>query len=126
MKKVILSLLLSITTLFAFSQVTTSAISGVVRDPKNQVLPGATVSAIHVPTGTVYKAATNKSGAYVFPAVRVGGPYTITASYVGFKTDEVKDVATSLGVTSNVDFYLLDQSTTLKEVVVSGTRQCIL
>jgi hypothetical protein len=122
MKKVLLLLLFSITTLFAFSQVTTSAISGVVKDPKNQVLPGATVSAIHVPTGTVYKAATNKSGAYVFPAVRVGGPYTITASYVGFKTDEVKDVATSLGVTSNVDFYLLDQSTTLKEVVVSGTK----
>jgi hypothetical protein len=122
MKKVILLLLLSITTSFAFSQVTTSAISGVVRDPKNQVLPGTTVSAIHVPTGTVYKAATNKIGAYVFPAVRVGGPYTITASYVGFKVDEVKDVATSLGVTSNVDFYLTDNTTTLNEVVVVGTK----
>ena len=122
MKKVLLLLLFSITTTLGFAQVTTSAISGVVRDPKNQVLPGATVSAIHVPTGTVYKAATNKVGGYVFPAVRVGGPYTITASYVGFKADEVKDVSTSLGVTSNVDFYLLDQSTTLKEVVVSGTK----
>jgi hypothetical protein len=122
MKKVILLLLLSITTSFAFSQVTTSAISGVVRDPKNQVLPGTTVSAIHVPTGTVYKAATNKIGAYVFPAVRVGGPYTIIASYVGFKTDEVKDVATSLGVTSNVNFYLTDNTTTLNEVVVVGTK----
>lgn len=125
MKKVILLLLLSITTLFAFSQVTTSAISGVVRDPKNQVLPGATVSAIHVPTGTVYKAATNKVGAYVFPAVRVGGPYTISASYVGFKSDEVKDVTASLGVTSNVDFYLSDQATTLSEVVVTGVKDNI-
>jgi hypothetical protein len=122
MKKVILLLLLSITTSFAFSQVTTSAISGVVKDPKNQVLPGTTVSATHVPTGTVYKAATNKIGAYVFPAVRVGGPYTIIASYVGFKTDEVKDVSTSLGVTSNVDFYLTDNTTALNEVVVVGTK----
>jgi hypothetical protein len=122
MKKVILLFLLSIVTSFAFSQVTTSAISGVVRDPKNQVLPGTTVSATHVPTGTVYKAATNKIGAYVFPAVRVGGPYTIIASYVGFKTDEVKDVATSLGVTSNVDFYLTDNTTTLNEVVIVGNK----
>jgi len=122
MKKVILLLLFSITTSLGFAQVTTSAISGVVKDPKNQVLPGATVSAIHVPTGTVYKAATNKVGGYVFPAVRVGGPYTITASYVGFKTDEVKDIATSLGVTSNVDFYLTDNTTTLSEVVVVGTK----
>ena len=122
MKKTILSLILSTTTLFGFGQITTSTISGVVKGAKNEVLAGATVHAIHVPTGTEYKSVANKSGVYVLPAVRVGGPYTIHVSYVGYKMGEIKDVATALGNTSNVDFSLLDEKAALKEIVVIGTR----
>ena len=114
MKKTILSLILSVFVLVGFGQITTSTISGVVKNEKNEVLVGATIHAIHVPTGTEYKSVANKSGVYVLPAVRVGGPYTIHVSYVGYKMGEVKVVATALGSTSNVDFSLLDEKTSLK------------
>ena len=125
MKKAILSLILSVSVLMGFGQVTTSTISGVVKNEKKEVLVGAVIHATHTPTGTEYKSVTNKNGTYVLPAVRVGGPYTIHASYVGFRKGEEKDVNTNLGVTSNVDFILIDEAKALKEIVVSGTRNNI-
>ena len=125
MKKAILSLLLSALFLVGFGQVTTSSISGVVKNEKQEVLAGTVVEAIHVPTGTKYKTVTNKNGVYVLPAVRVGGPYVIHASFVGFKKSEETDVNAQLGVTTNVDFALVDEKSTLKEVVVTGTKSVL-
>ena len=126
MKKVILSLLLSVSALVGFGQVTTSTISGVVKNEKQEVLVGAAIHATHTPTGTQYHSITNKSGVYVLPAVRVGGPYTIHVSFVGFRKGEEKDVNTQLGVTSNVNFILIDENQILKEVVVLSTRNNII
>ena len=122
MKKAILSLALSAFALVGFGQVTTSTLSGVVKNEKQEVLVGATIHATHTPTGTQYHSVTNKNGVYVLPAVRVGGPYTIHASFVGFRKGEEKDVNTQLGVTSNVDFTLVDEKVSLKDVVVTGSR----
>jgi len=122
MKKAILSLVFAAFGLVGFGQITTSTISGVVKNEKKEVLAGATIHATHTPTGTQYKTTTNKSGVYVLPAVRVGGPYVIHASFVGFKMGEEKDVNTQLGVTSNIDFVLIDEATALKEVVVTGSK----
>jgi hypothetical protein len=118
MKKTILSLVFAAFTMVGFGQITTSTISGVVKNEKKEVLAGATIHAVHTPTGTEYTTTTNKGGVYVLPAVRVGGPYTIHASFVGFKKGEEKDVNTQLGLTSNVDFLLIDEAKALKEVVV--------
>jgi hypothetical protein len=126
MKKVILSLLLSVSTFVGFGQVTSSSISGIVKNEKNEVLVGATVQAIHTPTGTKYSTSTNKNGNYVLPAVRVGGPYVLTTTFVGYKKDEVKDVATQLGITTNINFFLVDEATNLKEVVVTSNRNGLI
>jgi hypothetical protein len=126
MKKVILSLLLSVSAFVGFGQITTSSISGVVKNEKNEVLVGATIQAVHTPTGTKYSTSTNKLGNYVLPAVRVGGPYTIQATFVGTKKNEVTDVNTQLGITSNVNFLLVDETKTLNEVVVTSTRNNII
>ena len=121
MKKTILSLLLLLVVgVSGFAQVTTSTISGIVKTEKGETLPGATVQVVHVPTGTKYGASTNLSGKYVVPAVRVGGPYKVIVSFVGFNQNEQSDVNTSLGVTTNVDVVLVESSTSLKEVVVTG------
>jgi hypothetical protein len=126
MKKTILSLLLTLAIGFSgFAQVTTSTISGVVKSEKGETLPGATVQIVHIPTGTKYGASTNQSGRYVVPAVRVGGPYKVVVSFVGFKQNEQSDVNTSLGVTTNVDVVLVETNTSLKEVVVTGGRNNI-
>ena len=108
--------------IISFAQITTSSISGVVVNEKKEVMVGASVVATHVPTGTTYKTVTNKTGAYVFPAVRVGGPFTVVASYVGYKNNQVADLSTNLGVATNVDFVLFATGSDLKEVVVASNR----
>jgi hypothetical protein len=105
-----------------FAQVTTSTISGFVTDDKGEGLPGATVVAIHVPSGTKYGTVTNVTGKYVLPAVRVGGPFKVTASFVGFKDAVKEGVLTSLGTASNVDLKMAEEGKVLEEVVVTAGR----
>lgn len=88
------------------AQVTSAAINGSVVDSKGEALPGATVVAIHEPSGTKYGGVTNTSGRYNFPSVRVGGPFKVTVSFVGFKEETKSGIITSLGSTSNIDFKL--------------------
>jgi hypothetical protein len=126
MKKTIMMSLLSLfVTMVSFGQITTSTLSGVVKSEKGEKLIGATVSVVHQPTGTKYGASTNTQGSYVIPGARVGGPYLIKVSYVGYKSEEIRDINTSLGLTTNVDVILIDDATALSEVVVSVSRNSI-
>ncbi len=90
----------------AAQTVTTGTLIGLVTDEQKAVLPGATVEAVHVPTGTVYAGLTQSDGRYSFLAVRVGGPYTIKASMAKFKTEEKTGIMVGLGETEQVDFTL--------------------
>ena len=117
-----MSLLSLFVTIASFGQITTSTLSGVVKNEKGEKLVGATVNAVHQPTGTKYGSSTNSQGGYVIPAARVGGPYVIKVTYVGYKTKEVSDINTSLGLTTNIDVVLVEDSKSLKEVVVVGTK----
>ena len=120
-----MSLLSLFVTMVSFGQITTSTLSGVVKSEKGEKLIGATVSVVHQPTGTKYGASTNTQGSYVIPGARVGGPYLIKVSYVGYKSEEIRDINTSLGLTTNVDVILIDDATALSEVVVSVSRNSI-
>ncbi|MEX0360960.1 MAG: carboxypeptidase regulatory-like domain-containing protein, partial [Allomuricauda sp.] len=102
----------------AFSQVTTSNIRGSVVDDQNAPLLGANVVAVHTPTGTRYGAITNEEGRYNLLNLRVGGPYEVTISYVGFKTNVQNDIFLSLGKTYNHNVALASDSQALEEVVV--------
>ncbi|WP_456125191.1 TonB-dependent receptor domain-containing protein [Tellurirhabdus rosea] len=107
------------------AQVTSSAINGIILDDKGSELPGATVVAIHVPSGTRYGSVTNNSGRYTLPNVRVGGPYKITVTFVGFDEQVKEGIFANLGTAANVDFKLTDASTQLSEVTVTGNRSDI-
>ncbi|MDJ1466660.1 carboxypeptidase regulatory-like domain-containing protein [Cytophagaceae bacterium DM2B3-1] len=106
--------------------ITTASISGVVTDTKGEVLPGATVVAVHTPSGTQYAQITRADGRYNFPTARVGGPYTITVTFVGYKEQKQEGVQLSLGQSFTANFKLSDESTQLSEVVVSGAKDPIL
>ena len=86
----LLTLILGVT---GFSQVTTSNIQGIVNDDTSAGLFGANVVANHTPTGTIAGTMTLEGGRFSLPNLRVGGPYTITISYVGYKTIEYNDRA---------------------------------
>ncbi|MEM6864940.1 MAG: carboxypeptidase-like regulatory domain-containing protein, partial [Bacteroidota bacterium] len=108
-----------------FSQVTTSNIRGAVVDDQDVPLFGANVVAVHTPTGTRYGSITNEDGRYNLLNLRVGGPYEVTISYVGFKTIAKNDIFLTLGKTFNYNVAMVSDSQALDEVVVvsdaSGT-----
>ncbi|WP_343486045.1 carboxypeptidase regulatory-like domain-containing protein [Allomuricauda sp. d1] len=118
MKKLLLTLVAMFMATFAFSQVTTSNIRGTVLDDQGEPLLGANIVAVHTPTGTKYGSITNEQGRYNLLNLRVGGPYEVTVSYVGFKTEVQNDIFLSLGKTSNVNFALATDSQELDEVVL--------
>lgn len=106
--------------------VTTSSISGAITDTKNEALPGATVIAVHTPSGTQYGTTTNSSGQYSFPAVRIGGPYTLTFSYVGFQDQKVENLYANLGTAANATIKLVEEGKQLTEVVVTASRSSVI
>ena len=102
--------------------VTTSAMKGLVVDGKGQPLPGASVVATHLPTGTVYGAATRENGQYDLLNMRVGGPYELKISFVGAQTYSATDIQLVLGKTFESRVALSDNAQALDEVVVKGNR----
>ena len=119
MKKMYLAMAAFLMAVVAFSQgVTTSSIGGKITDPSEEPLLGANIVAIHVPSNTTYGAITDFDGFYRISGMRIGGPYTITISYVGFE-DEVKhNVYLSLGQTERISTQLGESATELEEVIV--------
>ncbi len=101
--------------------VTTGSIRGTVKDQKGESLPGANVVAIHVPSGTLYGTSTRSDGVFTIPNARIGGPYKLTTSFVGYENQEKNEIFLNLGVTTNVDFQLAEAGTQLQEVLVSGS-----
>ena len=114
-----LFLLISFTT---FAQVTTSKIKGTVTDSKGEVLFGATVVVLHIPTGTTSGTIAQENGKYTVPNLRVGGPYKVTFSFVGYTTREVSNISLILGKTTNVNATLAEEGTTLDEIVISSSK----
>ncbi len=119
MRRLIISFAFLFFGVFAFSQVTTSNIKGLVLDETNETLPGANIVATHTPTGTVSGASSNIDGRFNILNLRVGGPYTIKISFVGYKEQIFNDVYLSLGVTKNIDVVLVEASQQLETVVIT-------
>ncbi len=83
--------------------VTTSSLRGLVTDAAGTPLPGANVVAVHTPSGTRFGVATRTDGQYLLPNLRVGGPYTVTVSFVGFRPYEVTGLELALGQEQTLD-----------------------
>jgi hypothetical protein len=98
--------------------VTTGSMGGVVRDTQGAVVPGVTVSAVHVPSGTTYETVTRGDGRFVIDGMRVGGPYTATASLAGFNTEAQESLTVSIGTTTEVVFTLTISKVTETVTVV--------
>jgi outer membrane receptor protein involved in Fe transport len=105
---------------------TTAAMSGVISDKTGAGLPGATVIAVHTPTNTQYVAPTNADGRFNIQNMRVGGPYTVKVTFVGFKDVVREGLYLNLGQNQRFDQKLDDSSTELAEVTVSGRRDPVI
>lgn len=113
-------MLLSVTSLMA--QVTTSSMSGkVTLEGSTEPIIGATVQAVHEPSGTRYGAVTNVDGRFHIQGMRVGGPYSVTISYLGHQTKTIKGIQLQLGEIYNLETSLSENTQELGEVVISGS-----
>ena len=113
------------TTTLRAQGVTTSAMTGVVMDSANNPLAGAHVSAVHVPSGTVYSATTLANGRFTIPGMRVGGPYRVTASMVGYRRQVQDNINLTLGVAADIQFVMGQVSVELEAITVSGKADAV-
>lgn len=82
----------------AFGQgITTSAINGFVNNAQGAPVSGATVTAVHEPSGTRSTATTRANGGFELSNLRVGGPYTVTVSAPGVAIDAQRDIYVEAG-----------------------------
>jgi hypothetical protein len=110
-------------TIQLFSQgSTTAAIRGAVTDKSGHGLVGASVVAIHVPSGTQYGGSAREDGTYNLANMKVGGPYTLKVSYVGYSKQEQTGIFLQLSQTLAFDFQLAEEAIQGSEVVVRGER----
>ncbi|MBI3720387.1 MAG: TonB-dependent receptor [Sphingobacteriales bacterium] len=102
-------------------QITTGSITGIIKDSKGGELAGATVEAVHVPSGSVYRSVSTKNGRFNLPGLRVGGPYTVSITFVGLKKEEYKEIYVQLGEATKIDVVLVEEGKSLQEIVVTGS-----
>ena len=123
-KKLFLLVVMMLTsTLTMFAQVTTSGINGIVKADNEEVI-GATITAKHVPSGTVYRGITNANGRFSLTGMRAGGPYEVEISYIGFQPRKYTGIDLVLGQNAVLDVVLNEDANMLQEVQVvsSGGR----
>ena len=103
----------------AFAQVTTSSMSGRVTDEVGPVA-GATVLAVHQPTGSQFYAITDAKGYYRLNGITAGGPYTVTVACMGYADNVFTDISVALSDNLVLDTVLAEENLTLEGVVVSA------
>ena len=99
------------------AQVTTSGINGIVTTGDEEAI-GATITAKHLPSGSVYRAVTNIDGRYTITGMRSGGPYEVEVSYIGYQSMKFTDIQLALGQNTVIDAKLSEEGELLQEVVV--------
>ncbi len=100
--------------------ITTSSITGRITDTKGTEVPGVTILAVHEPTGTRYGVAAEVDGSFAIPNMRIGGPYTVTATMVGYQETKQTEIYLSLGQPLNIGMQISESAQTLGEVVLTG------
>ena len=130
LKKILVLLQVIVVLSFAagtsFAQETTALLNGRVADNKGAIISGAIITIKHVPTGFVTTTQTNNKGIFYISNLKVGGPYSIKISSLGFKDEVFNDVSLSLGANPELVLSLKSTTNDLKEVtVVSSGRKTL-
>lgn len=120
-KKLILLLFFTLSSLFAFAQVTTSSMNGYILDSDGGKLPGATVVAVHTPSGTQYGTISNSEGQFSLQGMRPGGPYSVDVTFIGYSKASYTDIRLYLGETFNINVNLQKSTIDVGEIMVVGS-----
>ncbi|WP_293934483.1 TonB-dependent receptor [Sphingobacterium sp. UBA6645] len=102
------------------AQVTSSSMTGVVKQHSGSMTEGASIKAIHTPSGTVYSSSTNEAGRFSLVGMRVGGPYRIEISHVGQEPIVYNNVFIQLGRAFELNPTFGDDVTIIDAVEITG------
>ena len=106
--------------------VTTARMNGLVTTDKGEPLTGANVIAVHEPSNTTYGTMVGTAGLFDIPNMKIGGPYTVTVSFIGYKTQKQADVFLRLGQTVRFDFKLIEEAIEMQAIEVTAEQDEIL
>ncbi len=106
--------------------VTSGGIDGVVTDASALPLVGATVTAVHEPSGTTYQTTTRDGGVFSIGGMRVGGPYTVSATFLGHQQQVRSEVVVVLGQNARHVFALVETAIELEPLTVTTDQDPIL
>jgi len=106
--------------------VTTAAMNGVVNDTNEEALPGANIIATHVASGTQYGTSSRADGKFNIVGMRVGGPYSVTVSFVGYKNQTIDKLYLELGQNLKLAFTLQEEAMELEDITVTADRDGII
>ena len=101
----------------AFAQSITGAISGVVVDPSDAIMPGVQIRLTSSATGAERKAATNESGRFFFGSLQPGA-YSLSLEAAGFKRLEQSQINVSAAETVSLPDLKLQVGQTSESVEV--------
>ncbi|MFD1610427.1 carboxypeptidase regulatory-like domain-containing protein [Sphingomonas tabacisoli] len=101
------------------AQETTATIRGTVTNGGSPVA-GATVTAVHVPSGTRASTTTDATGAFTLPGLRVGGPFTVS---VNGNQAQITDINTVIGTPFDlpIDIAELGAASQGQDIVVTAS-----
>jgi Carboxypeptidase regulatory-like domain len=108
------------------AQVTTATLTGIVDDDKGETLIGAAVVATHEPSGSRYAAITREDGLFTIPNMRVGGPYSIKVTFVGYKDLDQTDIFLNLNQKTSLKLRMIPAASQLDAVTVTAVRNDIM
>jgi len=123
LKRISILMLAVLASTFLFAQITTSSITGSVRDNNDQPLVGATVTATHLPSGTKYTTISTKDGFFVLNGLRIGGPYQVVIEFVGFKPTTFENITLRLGEPYDIRANMNVNEQVLENVLIATTAK---
>ena len=88
-----------------YGQIVTASLSGSVIDPAGAAIPEAAVTVTNTQTGISARAASDRSGNYIFPALSPG-EYTISVEKQGFKSSLISGITLLVNQQARVDAQL--------------------
>ena len=102
--------------------VTSGGITGTVKAANGGVVAGAKIIAIHIPTGTRFGANAKANGTFTINNVRVGGPYTIKATAVGYGESSLSGQFVKLGQNLKITMALSEKAVATDEITVTAQK----
>jgi hypothetical protein len=102
------------------AQETSGTLTGRVLDGTKAPIAGASIEALHTPSGTKYILSADKDGRFTINNMRIGGPYRVSVTAVGLQPDIRVDIFIRLGGAQELEFLLTEANQRMEEVVVSA------